>query len=97
MLNSSLFTLLILIHQDMANHFQTVFQLNLHKSAAKQSKNWEDKVGVGGLELSGAPAARINATAAELAVVLLGGEEAEDLSEDVGEGILEIAVGHDVD
>ena len=59
-----------------------------------------DEVRVGGLELGPhAPAAAADAVG-ESAVVLLGGEEAEeaeDLAQDVGEGVLEVAVGHDVD
>ena len=61
-----------------------------------------DEVGVGGLELSHAPAAAAAADAvAEAAVVLLAprdqAEEAEDLAQDVREGVLEVPVGHDVD
>ena len=61
------------------------------------------KVCVGGLELARAPAGATAAAAVSsegAVVVLLGGyyaEEAEDLAEDVGEGVLEVAVGHDVD
>ena len=59
-----------------------------------------DEVSVSGLELSHAPTAPADTIREPSTIVLLAGEqadEAEDLAQNIREGILEVSVCHDID